>query len=65
MDLFPVPWHAGPPPSDEPIETSKGLTMGYYDGNHRHGVLDYAQHFAMSDNSFDTTLALPVPVPSI
>ena len=33
----------------------KGLVMGYYDGNTVTGLWNYAQHFAMSDNSYDTT----------
>src|SRR5690242_19010885 len=30
-------------------------TMGYYDGNTVTAIWNYAQHFAMSDNSFGTT----------
>ncbi|MGW0229449.1 phospholipase C [Actinopolymorpha singaporensis] len=33
----------------------KGLTMGYYDGNTVTAMWNYAQHFAMSDNSYNTT----------
>ena len=33
----------------------KGLVMGYYDGNTVTGLWNYAQHFAMSDNSYGTT----------
>ena len=33
----------------------KGLVMGYYDGNTVTGLWNYAQHFAMSDNSYSTT----------
>jgi phospholipase C len=62
MDLFPASvGTAGPPPSDEPIETSKGLTMGYYDGNTVTAYWNYAQHFAMSDNHFDTTFGPSTP----
>jgi phospholipase C len=32
----------------------KGLVMGYYDGNTVTALWNYAQHFAMSDNSFST-----------
>ena len=32
----------------------KGIVMGYYDGNTATAVWNYAQHFAMSDNSFST-----------
>jgi len=31
-----------------------GLVMDYYDGNTVTGLWNYAQHYAMSDNSFDT-----------
>ena len=33
-----------------------GLVMDYYDGNTVTGLWNYAQHFAMSDNSYDTVL---------
>ncbi|MDP8990278.1 MAG: phospholipase, partial [Acidobacteriota bacterium] len=33
----------------------KGIVMGYYDGNTVTALWNYAQHFAMSDNSFGTT----------
>ncbi|MDQ4501635.1 alkaline phosphatase family protein [Sinomonas sp. ASV322] len=36
----------------DPRYQTKGLTMGYYDGNTVTGLWNYAQHFAMSDNSF-------------
>ena len=62
MDLFPASvGTAGPPPSEEPIEASKGLTMGYYDGNTVTAFWNYAQHFAMSDNSFNTTFGPSTP----
>jgi phospholipase C len=32
----------------------KGLVMGYYDGNTATAMWNYAQHFAMSDNSYST-----------
>ncbi len=32
-----------------------GLVMGYFDGNTVTGIWNYAQHFAIDDNSFDTT----------
>ena len=32
----------------------KGLVMGYYDGDTTTALWNYAQHFAMSDNSYDT-----------
>jgi phospholipase C len=53
MDGFPkftgVP---GPPPSGQ---TTNGLVMGYYDGNTVTAYWNYAQNFAMNDNSYGTT----------
>src|SRR5271168_2656444 len=56
MDLFPASvGTAGPPPTESmgPFETT-GLTMGYYDGNTVTALWNYAQHYAISDNSYDT-----------
>ncbi len=39
----------------------KNLTMGYYDGNTVTGLWNYAQHFSMSDNSFNTTYGPSTP----
>ncbi len=47
MDKFPE-WTAGKGCTD------KTLVMDYYDGNTVTGLWNYAQHFALSDNSFDT-----------
>ncbi|MGH3767562.1 MAG: alkaline phosphatase family protein [Pseudonocardiaceae bacterium] len=38
-----------------------GDVMNYYDGNTVTGMWNYAQHFAMSDNSFDTTFGPSSP----
>ena len=38
-----------------------GLTMGYYDGNTVTALWNYAQHFAMSDNSYVTTFGPSTP----
>jgi phospholipase C len=50
MDGFPkftgVP---GPPPSSQ---TTNGLVMGYYDGNTVTALWNYAQHYALNDNSY-------------
>ena len=35
--------------------------MGYFDGNTVTALWNYAQHFAMSDNSFDTTFGPSTP----
>jgi phospholipase C len=53
MDSFPeYTGTPGPPPSGE---ISKGLVMGYYDGNTVTALWNYAQRYAMDDNSFGTT----------
>ena len=62
MDLFPL--HvgtAGPPPSGGVITSTTGLNMGYYDGNTVTALWNYAQHFAMSDNSYSTTFGPSTP----
>ena len=62
MDLFPLDvGTAGPPPNAPPIATTKGLTMGYYDGNTVTALWNYAQNFAMSDNSYDTNFGPSTP----
>ena len=38
-----------------------GLVMGYYDGNTVTALWNYAQHFAMSDNSYGTTFGPSSP----
>jgi phospholipase C len=60
MDLFPSSvGTAGPPPTPPGAGffpyTSTGITMGYYDGNTVTALWNYAQHFAMSDNSYGST----------
>ncbi len=50
MDLFPT--HAG---------FGAKETMGYFDGNTVTALWNYAQHFAMSDNSFSTTFGPSTP----
>jgi phospholipase C len=50
MDLFPA--HTG---------NAKSLVMGYFDGNTVTGMWNYAQHFAMSDNSYGTTFGPSTP----
>ncbi len=61
MDLFPyavgtadsaaLAAHTGA----SPVATTKGLTMGYYDGNTVTAMWNYAQHYALNDHSFGTT----------
>jgi len=38
-----------------------GVVMGYYDGNTVTGLWNYAQHFALNDNSFDTNFGPSTP----
>jgi phospholipase C len=40
----------------------KSTVMGYYDGNTVTALCNYAQHFAMSDDSFGTTYGPSTPV---
>jgi phospholipase C len=57
MDLFPsFTGYPGPPPrmqGKQPVLTT-GLVMGYYDGNTTTALWNYAQQFAMSDNSYSS-----------
>jgi phospholipase C len=41
--------------------TDKSTVMDYYDGNTVTGLWNYAQHYAMSDNSFGTTFGPSTP----
>jgi phospholipase C len=65
MDAFPVNvGTAGPPPAAGPIGTyytTTGMTMGYYDGNTVTAMWNYAQRFAMSDNSYDSNFGPSTP----
>jgi phospholipase C len=63
MDLFPLSVGTeGPPPAAPPAAvTTTALTMGYFDGNTVTGLWHYAQHFAMSDNMYDTNFGPSTP----
>ena len=65
MDAFPANvGTAGPPPTQGPLGTyytTTGLTMGYYDGNTVTALWNYAQRFAMSDNSYGTNFGPSTP----
>jgi phospholipase C len=62
MDLFPAfTGTPGPPPGAPPIADTTGLVMGYYDGNTVTAYWNYAQHYAMSDNSYDTNFGPSTP----
>jgi phospholipase C len=56
MDLFPLnTGSAGPPPDAPPAAVlTTGQVLGYFDGNTVTALWNYAQHFAMSDNSYST-----------
>jgi len=63
MDAFPeFTGAAGPPPSAPPsaVETT-GLVMGYFDGNTVTALWNYAQHYALSDNSYNTVFGPSTP----
>jgi phospholipase C len=47
--------------SPEGVTCDPNLVMDYYDGNVVTGLWNYAQHYAMSDNSFNTTFGPSSP----
>ena len=57
MDLFVEKVGRGAGPNGEP----GGQVMGYYDGNTVTALWNYAQAFAMSDNSYSTTFGPSTP----
>jgi len=61
MDKFPesVGVGGGSPPCD--FGKGAGLTMGYFDGATVTALWNYAQNFAMSDNSFGNTFGPSTP----
>jgi phospholipase C len=62
MDLFPLfVGKAGPPPAGTGVTSTKGLNLGYYDGNTVTALWNYAQHFALSDNSYSTGFGPSTP----
>jgi phospholipase C len=62
MDLFPkYTGTAGPPPGSPVAATTKGLVMAYYDGNTVTALWNYAQNFALNDNSYTTTFGPSTP----
>jgi len=60
MDAFPVTVGVGDCGGFD-YGHGKGLVMGYYDGNTTTALWNYAQHFAMSDNSYGTTFGPSSP----
>ena len=65
MDLFPKSvGHADGfrvPGVHNEISSTTGLTMGFFDGNTVTAYWNYAQHYAMSDHSFDVIFGPSTP----
>ena len=60
MDLF-VQTVGNGPGNDGFLICNKTDVMGYFDGNTVTAIWNYAQHFAMNDNSFNTTFGPSSP----
>jgi phospholipase C len=60
MDRFPEEVGTGGPGCAD-YGHGTGVVMGYYDGNTVTALWNYAQHFAMSDNSYGTTFGPSTP----
>jgi len=63
MDLFPKDTGAagGTPVLSPPVTTTKGMVMGYFDGNTVTAMWKYAQQYAMNDNSYNTQFGPSTP----
>jgi phospholipase C len=68
MDLFPKFTGAGGnalgatvPGAQPPTYNTTGLALGYYDGNTVTAYWNYAQHYAMNDNSYDSQFGPSTP----
>jgi len=62
MDLFPLfTGHGEPLPGGDASEEGKGQVMGYYDGNTVTAFWNYAQNYALNDNSYGTTFGPSSP----
>ena len=63
MDLFPLKTGSccGTPNLYPPVVATAGLVMSYYDGNTLTALWNYAQHFAMSDNSYNSNFGPSTP----
>ena len=61
MDKFPSTVGNGGGTSPEGVKCLAADVMDYYDGNTVTALWNYAQHFAMSDNSFNTTFGPSAP----
>jgi phospholipase C len=63
MDLFPKQTGkaGGTPVLYPPVTATTGMVMGYFDGNTVTGLWNYAQNFAMSDNSYNSNFGPSTP----
>jgi phospholipase C len=62
LDLYPTSTGSVRRPRNAPSAVlTKGLNMGYYDGNTVTALWNYAQHFAMNDNSYSSTFGPSTP----
>jgi phospholipase C len=63
MDLFPSKTGAagGTPNLYPPVVNTKGMVMGYFDGNTVTAMWNYAQNFALSDNSYNSSFGPSSP----
>ncbi|HKW32638.1 MAG TPA: alkaline phosphatase family protein [Candidatus Acidoferrum sp.] len=62
MDLFPsTVGRADIPPAGGGILNTNALNLGYFDGNTVTALWNYAQHFAMNDNSYSSTFGPSTP----
>ena len=64
MDMFPASTGAGESSfcaAPFAYGKDKGLVMGYFDGNTVTAMWNYAQHFAMNDNSYGTNFGPSTP----
>ena len=63
MDRFPESTGSGHSATNPCNDYGKGVgvTMGYFDGNTVTAIWNYAQHFAMSDNSYGTMYGPSTP----
>jgi phospholipase C len=63
MDLFPskTGTAGGTPVLYPPVTNTKGMVMGYFDGNTVTALWEYAQYFALSDNSYNSNFGPSTP----
>jgi phospholipase C len=67
MDLFPLSVGAADNATQlsttgaSAIAATKGLVMGYYDGNSTTALWNYAQHYTLNDHSFSTNFGPSTP----